>query len=54
MSAAFESTLQKDASRVPTTKTELNIFCCPIIVSLNREPEEDRLTPSAHPSPYEL
>ena len=37
-----------NASRVPT----LNIFCCPIIVSLNCEPEQDRLTPSA-PPPYD-
>ena len=43
--AAFESTLRKDASRAPT----LNIFCCPVIVSLNREHEQDRLTPSAPP-----
>ena len=50
--AAFESTLRKDASIIPTTKAELNIFCCPIIVSLNREP--DRLTSSAPPPPYEL
>ena len=40
--------LRKDASRAPT----LNIFCCPIRVSLNREPEQDRLTPSA-PPPYD-
>ena len=48
-SAVFESTLRKDGSRAPT----LNIFCCPVIVSLNREPEQDRLTPTAFP-PCEL
>ena len=48
-SAAFKSTLRKDASR----DLQHIIFCCPIIVSLNREPEQHRLTPTA-PPPYEL
>ena len=48
-SAAFESTLRKETSRAPT----FNIFWCPIMVSLNREPEQDRLTPNV-PPPYEL
>ena len=45
MSAAFESTLRKETSRAPT----LNIFFCPDRVSLNREHEQDRLTPTAPP-----